>query len=108
MLCNYITNDDSLSFPSFPAPPPDNALLSFSRRGLADSLKTNWSENAGTIWFGQGHARREVLVDIGFAGEERGKLETGVEAFRSSVERVYGDEHGYSVEERRCRGDVVV
>jgi hypothetical protein len=118
-LCNYISRylHDGLpdERPAYAgdahAPPAEKALsdlLDFCRRGLADSFKGNWSEGAGAIWFGQGHARREVLLDVGSREEERAKLEMEMGVFRSSVERVYRDERGYSVEDRRFGGDIVV
>ena len=62
-------------------------------------MKTNWSESAGSIWFGQGHARREVLFDIGGVEEERGTLEEGIDAFQAALHDVYGfGDDGYDGE----------
>ena len=66
------------------------ALLAFCRRSLAESIKTNWSESAGAIWFGVGNARREVLLDVGNVGEERVKLETCAIRFRRVFHDLYG------------------
>ncbi|KAH3984178.1 hypothetical protein HBH92_085230 [Parastagonospora nodorum] len=67
-------------------------LLAFCRRGLEDSLKANWSEDAtGTVHFGQGHARKEVVFDIGSVEEERERLLAAVEAFQSALCSVYGE-----------------
>ncbi|KAI4645233.1 hypothetical protein J4E93_006033 [Alternaria ventricosa] len=95
------------------APPPERQhadLLAFCRRGLEDSLKTNWSESAGSIWFGQGHARREVLFDIGGVEEQRGRLERGIEEFQAALHDAYGfgDAVCYGEEGRNVGYDMVV
>jgi hypothetical protein len=66
----------------------------FCRRGLEDSMKVNWSESNGAIWFGQGHARREVVFDIGSVEEERERLMAAVKAFQRVLHNVYGEEDG--------------
>ncbi|EMD96072.1 hypothetical protein COCC4DRAFT_46563 [Bipolaris maydis ATCC 48331] len=66
------------------------ALLAFCRRSLAESIKTNWSESAGAIWFGVGNARREVLLDVGSVEEERVRLEACVVRFRGVFDELYG------------------
>jgi hypothetical protein len=93
------TPDKDLSYiNSAHAPPPEKSLadlLSFSRRDLADNLKKNWSETAGgAVWFGQGHARKEVVFDIGQVEEERLKLVAGMQVFYGGVEEVYGNGDG--------------
>ncbi|KAF1836004.1 hypothetical protein BDW02DRAFT_258890 [Decorospora gaudefroyi] len=67
------TPDPIPHYPADTRAHPHQDLVSFCRRGLDDSLKTNWAESADTttIWFGQGHARREVVVDIGTVEQER-------------------------------------
>jgi hypothetical protein len=91
------------------APPADKPLaylLSYCRRGFQEDMKKNWSESAGTVWFGQGHARREVDIgDIGSVEEERERLGAEIEEFYGGVEEVYG--RGL-VEERGGFGAVVV
>jgi hypothetical protein len=67
-------------------------LLAFCRCSLEDGLRTNWSESNGSIWFGQGHARREVLFDIGSVEEERSRLASGIQNFQSALRDTYGDE----------------
>ncbi|KAL5118997.1 hypothetical protein ACEQ8H_003126 [Pleosporales sp. CAS-2024a] len=68
-----------------------SALLAFCRRGLEDSLKANWSEAAdGTIRFGQGHARKDVVFDIGTVEEEKECLMSAVDAFQRVLRNVYG------------------
>jgi hypothetical protein len=95
------------------APPPEKRhadLLAFCRRGLQEGLKTNWSESAGSIWFGQGHARREVMFDIGSVEEERARLEEGIEGFLDALHDVYGyeDAQYHDVEEGNVGYDMVV
>lgn len=68
-------------------------LLAFCRRGLEDSLKANWSEDAtGTVRFGQGQAKKEVVFDIGSVEEERDRLLAVVEAFQGALCSVYEEE----------------
>lgn len=74
-------------------------LLAFCRRGLEDGLRTNWGESSGSIWFGQGHARREVLFDIGSVEEERVRLEGEIQRFQSVLKDIYREE------ERSCHDD---
>jgi hypothetical protein len=83
-------------------------LLAFCRRGLEDSVKANWSESGGAIWFGQGHARREVVFDIGGVEEEKSKLLSEVGAFRKLLGSVYGDEDDGEMEASDGAFDVVV
>jgi hypothetical protein len=83
-------------------------LLAFCRRGLEDSLKTNWSESGGAIWFGQGHARREVVFDIGGVEEEKSKLLSDVGAFRELLSSLYGEENDSEMEGSNGVFDVVV
>lgn len=91
--------------------PPSNqhtALFEFCRRGLEDSMKANWNESGGAIWFGQGHAKREVIFDIGSVEEERERLMAAVEAFRMVLRSVYGDEDQDHSTGRSIAYDVVV
>jgi hypothetical protein len=76
-------------------PPEDqhSNILAFCRRGLFDSMKDNWSESGGAIWFGQGHAKREVVFDIGSLEEEREGLIAAVEAFQEVLRNVYGEDN---------------
>jgi hypothetical protein len=83
-------------------------LLAFCRRGLGDTLKTNWSESGGAIWFGQGHARREVVFDIGSVEEEKSKLLSGIGALRELLGSLYEEEVDGEMEELNGVFDVVV
>ncbi|KAH7075573.1 Mus7/MMS22 family-domain-containing protein [Paraphoma chrysanthemicola] len=67
------------------------SLLAFCKRGLDDSVKANWSERGGAIWFGQGQAKREVVLDIGSVEEERARLDTAIETFHGVLRNVYED-----------------
>ncbi|KAF1944278.1 hypothetical protein EJ02DRAFT_510407 [Clathrospora elynae] len=67
-------------------------LVSFCKGGLVDSMKSNWSESSGAVWFGQGHAKREVLFDIGTVEEERERLAAGIGTFSSVLREVYEEE----------------
>lgn len=118
-LMTYITallhNTTPDTIPSYPsdahAAPPDNqhaSLLAFCRRGLEEGLKTNWSESAGTLWFGLGHARREVFLDISSVEEERHRFELGVQRFRKVLDDVYECEEHYGGHETHEGYDVVV
>jgi hypothetical protein len=68
------------------------SLLAFGNKGLEDSLRANWSESGGTIWFGQGNAKREVIFDIGSVEEEKAKLLSAIEAFQASLNAIYGED----------------
>lgn len=77
-------------------------LLEFARQGLKESIKTNWSESYGDIWFGQGQARRVVVFNIGTVEDERARLIAAIEAFYGTVRSVFGDDRvcgGVSSEE---------
>jgi len=70
-----------------------SSLAAFCRRGLEDSLKANWSEDAfGTVCFGQGQAKKEVIFDIGSVEDERERLLAAMEAFQSALYSVWGEE----------------
>ncbi|OAL50092.1 hypothetical protein IQ07DRAFT_587763 [Pyrenochaeta sp. DS3sAY3a] len=67
-------------------------LLTFSRKGLRENLKANWSEHDGRIWFGQGQARREIILDVGLFEEERVRLIAVIEALHGTTRELYGEE----------------
>jgi hypothetical protein len=69
-------------------------LLAFCRRGLQSSLKENWSEAQGKIWFGAGYARREVVVDLESVEEERERLGIRMDMFLGVLEDVFGQREG--------------
>ncbi|KAF2036352.1 hypothetical protein EK21DRAFT_52273 [Setomelanomma holmii] len=68
------------------------SLLAFSKRGLEDSLKANWGERHGTIRFGQGQAKREVVFDIGTLEEEKAHLVGAIETFHGVLRSVYAQD----------------
>lgn len=85
------------------------ALLAFSKKGLQEGLKMNWSESGGAIFFGQGQAKREVVFDVGIKEEEKNTLLNAIETFRAAVSNVYEDGEGDErVEEGGMGCDVVV
>jgi hypothetical protein len=67
-------------------------LFAFCKQGLKDSQRANWSERDGAIWFGQGHAKRDVIFDIGSVQEEQTRLLVAIESFQRSLRSVYGEE----------------
>lgn len=75
-----------------PARRQNAEILSFCKRGLEEGMKANWSETAGIIWFGQGHARREVVVDIGSVEDEKVRLIALIEAFHGVLGTTFMDE----------------
>jgi hypothetical protein len=87
-------------------------LLAFCRRGLQASLKENWSEAQGKIWFGAGYARREVVVDLGSVEEERERVGNRMDLFLGGLGDVFGEmEWGVHNDDDRSDGglaDVVV
>ncbi|KAJ4340782.1 hypothetical protein N0V95_007390 [Ascochyta clinopodiicola] len=60
-------------------------ILAFCQRGLRSSLETNWSEDQGSVWFGQGRAKKEVVLDIGSNEEERVRLKDALQRFQHTV-----------------------
>ncbi|KAF2470613.1 uncharacterized protein BDR25DRAFT_261679 [Lindgomyces ingoldianus] len=78
--------------PTNSASPPCSDLLFFSIQGLQESMNSNWKVDQGRIFFGQGHARREVFVDLGLVEEEKAITESAIERFHQALRCVYGDE----------------
>jgi hypothetical protein len=107
-LESYMILDHGGHIHTTPSGEQHTPLLAFGRRGLEDSLKTNWSESGGTIWFGQGHAKREVVFDIGGVDEEKSKLLSAVEEFRELLGSVYGEEDSDEMRGSNTAFDVVV
>jgi hypothetical protein len=83
---------------------PNADLLIFSVKDLKASMKTNWTESQGRLFFGHGHLRREVIVDMGTLEEERMRVVGGIEGYFRALESVYGD----GEQERDSEGDIVV
>ncbi|KAF2277591.1 uncharacterized protein EI97DRAFT_432447 [Westerdykella ornata] len=68
-------------------------VLTFCNRNLQDALKAHWTEmGSGAIFFGHGHARKEVVVDVGSEEEEMWRLERAGREFCDVVRWVYGDD----------------
>lgn len=91
------------------APPTDKQhsnLLAFCKRGLDESIKTNWSEDADGIWFGQGQAKRAVVFDVGSLEKQRMKVIRAVARFDEVLSDIEGKEGG--MVGRRDAGDDVV
>jgi hypothetical protein len=83
-------------------------LLVFGRRGLEDSMKINWSESGGAIWFGQGHAKRDVVFDIASVEEERAGLVAAMGTFSSALQDVFEEQDGRSIGGASVVDDIVV
>jgi hypothetical protein len=66
-------------------------LLEFCKRELEACQKANWSERDGAIWFGQGHAKREVVFDLGSVEEEKERLSIAVGDLQATLRSVYGN-----------------
>lgn len=60
-------------------------LLRFSSEGLQSGMKANWSTSGGCIYFGQGHAKREVLIDWDTVEGAREELITAIEDFLAII-----------------------
>lgn len=65
-------------------------ILAFCRNGLQTSLETNWSDHEGSIYFGQGRAKKEVLYNIGSTENERMKLLQTLRKFQDTLDELYG------------------
>ncbi|PSN63663.1 hypothetical protein BS50DRAFT_557766 [Corynespora cassiicola Philippines] len=76
------------------SPPEYSDLLSFSKKDLEASMQTNWTESQGCVFLGHGHARKEVIVDIGSMEEERAGLEGAIKRFHGTLARLYGSAYG--------------
>ncbi|KAF9737889.1 hypothetical protein PMIN03_009319 [Paraphaeosphaeria minitans] len=72
-------------------------LLDFSMDGLQTGIKANWRASGENIYFGQGHAKREVLIDWSTVDEAKTNLVTAIEEFlataSSSNDEVRNDEY---------------
>ncbi|CAO2651099.1 Nn.00g093960.m01.CDS01 [Neocucurbitaria sp. VM-36] len=93
------------------APPSDkkhDELLAFSRKGLEEGMRTNWSESTGTVFFGLGHVRREVVFDVGSVEEERATLVAVIEKFHTALRTIYNGEQYRREETAGFGGDLVV
>jgi hypothetical protein len=84
------------------------SLIVFGKKGLGDSMKMNWSESGGVIWFGQGHAKREIIFEIGSVEEERARLATAIGAFSSALQKVFGEEDSLGIGGASMADDIVV
>jgi len=90
---------------------PHSDLSSFCAAGLVTSIKTNWSTNGGRMFFGQGHAKREIPVDLGSMEEEKARLANAIQAFDAAVITAYGAQYldgANELHERSFIGDVNV
>jgi hypothetical protein len=67
---------------------PHSSLFAFCKKGLEDSMAMNWKENAGAVWFGQGHAKREVFFEV----EEGRGLVGAVAALEAVLENLCEEE----------------
>jgi hypothetical protein len=65
-----------------------SALLIFSRSGVKESLKMNWSEYQDTVWFGQGHAIKEVVPNIGSLEDEQTQLFSTIQVLNSITQTI--------------------
>jgi hypothetical protein len=70
-----------------------SGLSSFCTDGLSTSIQANWSTIGERIFFGQGHARREILVDLGSTEEEKARLANAIRVFDAAVMGVYGEQY---------------
>ncbi|KAK7189208.1 Mus7/MMS22 family protein [Paraphaeosphaeria sporulosa] len=72
-------------------------LLPFSVDGLQSGIKANWSASGDYIYFGQGHAKREVLIDWSTVDEAKTNLIVTMEEFLATAsllnDEARDDEH---------------
>jgi hypothetical protein len=68
----------------------------------------NWSESGGAIWFGQGHAKRDVVFDIASVEEERAGLVAAMGTFSSALQDVFEEQDGRSIGGASVVDDIVV
>jgi hypothetical protein len=67
-------------------------LLVSSSSDLAETIRNNWSEGEGILFFGHGSSRKDVVVGVGAVEEERELFLQAVHEFREAVRSIYGDE----------------
>lgn len=110
MLVNFMpTSVPSYSGDAHATPSGTNpTLLAFCRKGLEDSLTTNWTDSQGSIWFGRGPAKRQVFFDVGVVEEERLKLINAIEALRAATMDVYKDHGAFGERSGGFLSDVIV
>ncbi|KAF2257960.1 hypothetical protein CC78DRAFT_158987 [Lojkania enalia] len=104
-LCVFVTQiileQDPHKIPTFcgSREPPSSryaGLLSSCSNELKASIKANWSEAQGRIYFGHGGGRREVVVGVGLLEEEQARLVSAMERFHETLAIVYNSEDGAS------------
>ena len=83
-------------------------LLNFCRKGLQDGIKANWTENHEAVWFGHGHASKEVVMDIGSVEEERLRVNAAIEEFYHVSNSIFSNEQDRGKEGRDFTNDIVV
>lgn len=74
---------------------PHYDILRVSESGLERSIKASWSFDFGRIFFGQGHTKREVEVDIGDAEQEKRGLVAAIEVFNAATSVFCDDDTRY-------------
>ena len=67
-------------------------ILAFCRRGLKSGLEKNWSDDEGSIWFGQGRAKKEVVFDMGSKENKKAKLLDTLQRFQDTQRELSYDE----------------
>ncbi|KAF2866119.1 Mus7/MMS22 family-domain-containing protein [Massariosphaeria phaeospora] len=86
-------------------------LLASAKKDLGTCMRTNWSEDADRLFFGHGHARKEVKPELGTAGEEKARLVDAMERLQGAVAVVFEDDDRGGVvtgRGREFRDDVFV
>jgi hypothetical protein len=72
-------------------------ILAFCQRGLQSSLETNWSIDQDSIWFGQGHARKQVPYEVVSGELERTRTLAALQAFQDTIHKLAGTDYRHQV-----------
>ncbi|KAF3008681.1 hypothetical protein E8E13_009204 [Curvularia kusanoi] len=67
-------------------------ILTFCASGLRSSIKSNWSDEEGSVFFGQGQVKKEVLYDLGSIGVEQARLLDALQKFRNALVELSDEE----------------
>ncbi|KAF1929241.1 uncharacterized protein M421DRAFT_419760 [Didymella exigua CBS 183.55] len=70
-------------------------IMAFCQKGLLDSLKTNWSADDVSIWFGQGHTKKQIAYDTGSVESGKTRLLAALHAFQDTIHELVGTEQHY-------------
>lgn len=66
-------------------------IMAFCKKDLITCLEANWCEDQGFIWFGQGRAKKEVVLDVGPVEIEKFELMDTIHEFQGTLRELFWD-----------------